>query len=72
MIVVILAEKVFIFNIDTLKLLQQEDTYHNPAGLAAIATAEQPISKIVALPGVTQGSLQILNFGFVADKSIKL
>lgn len=70
MMVVVLKEKVFIFNFVTLKLIEQVETFENPEGLCAISTAEKPISKIICIPGTDKGSLKVLNY--VVDKSIDL
>ena len=61
--IVILNEKAFIFNFVTLKLIEQVDTYPNPAGLCALSQAEKPISKIICLPHQDKGSLKVLNYG---------
>jgi hypothetical protein len=63
MMIVVLKEKIFIFNFVTLKLIEQVDTYDNPEGLSAISTAEKPISKIICIPGTDKGSLKVLNYG---------
>ena len=63
MMVVVLKEKVFIFNFVTLKLIEQVETFENPEGLCAISTAEKPISKIICIPGSDKGSLKVLNYG---------
>jgi hypothetical protein len=63
MMVVVLAEKAFIFNFVTLKLIEQVDTYPNPLGLCAISQAEKPISKIICLPSTDRGALKVLNYG---------
>ena len=63
MMVVMLAEKTFIFNFVTLKLIEQIDTYFNPQGLCGLASAEKPISKIICLPHVEKGHLKVLNYG---------
>jgi len=55
MMVVVLAEKTFIFNFVTLKLIEQIDTYFNPQGLCGLATAEKPLSKIICLPHTEKG-----------------
>lgn len=70
MMIVVLAEKTFIFNFVTLKLIEQVDTFPNPQGLCAISQAEKPISKIICLPSQERGSLKVLNY--VVDKSIDL
>ena len=61
--VVVLAEKAFIFNFVTLKLIEQVDTYPNPLGLCAISQAEKPISKSTCLPSTDRGALKVLNYG---------
>ena len=63
MMIVVLNEKAFIFNFVTLKLIEQVDTYPNPAGLCALSQAEKPISKIICLPHQDKGSLKVLNYG---------
>ena len=63
MMIVVLKEKVFIFNFVTLKLIEQVETFDNPEGLCAISTAEKPISKIICIPGTDKGSLKVLNYG---------
>ena len=63
MMVVVLEEKTFIFNFVTLKLIEQIDTFPNPNGLCALATAEKPISKVICLPHVEKGHLKVLNYG---------
>jgi len=63
MMIVILNEKAFIFNFVTLKLIEQVDTFPNPAGLCALSQAEKPISKIICLPHQDKGSLKVLNYG---------
>lgn len=68
-LVVVLEEKVFIFNFETLKLIEQVETAPNPLGLCSISTAEKPISKTVVFPHVEKGSLRVLNY--VVDKSIE-
>lgn len=42
MLLVVLEDKVFVFNFETLKLIEQVETHANPAGLCAISTAERP------------------------------
>ena len=69
MLVVILEDKTFVFNFETLKLIEQVDTCLNPAGLCGVASDEKPISKIVVCPHVEKGCLRTLNY--VVDKSIE-
>jgi len=54
---------VFIFNFETLKLMEQMETCPNPTGLCGLSTAEKPISKIVTFPHKDRGSLLVLNYG---------
>jgi hypothetical protein len=42
-LVIVLEDKIFVFNFETLKLIEQIDTCINPLGLCAISTAEKPI-----------------------------
>jgi hypothetical protein len=42
MLVVVLEDKVFVFNFETLKLIEQVETCINPLGLCSISTAEKP------------------------------
>ncbi len=43
MLVVVLEDKIFVFNFETLKLIEQVETCPNPLGLAGLSTAEKPI-----------------------------
>jgi len=43
MLVVVLDDKIFVFNFETLKLMEQIDTYTNSVGLCGICTADKPI-----------------------------
>ncbi len=43
MLVVVLEDKIFVFNFETLKLIEQVETCPNPLGLCGLATAEKPI-----------------------------
>ena len=62
MLVVILEQKTFIFSFLTLQLIEQVDTGFNPFGLCGVATAEKAISKIIALPNPSKGSIKVLNY----------
>ncbi len=62
-LVVVLEDKIFVFNFETLKLIEQVDTSSNPFGLCGIATAEKPIAKTIVCPAVEKGSLRVLNYG---------
>lgn len=63
MLVVVLEHKTFIFSFLTLQLIEQVDTGPNLSGLCGIATNEKAISKIIALPNHTKGSIRVLNYG---------
>jgi WD40 repeat protein len=69
MLVVVLEDKIFVFNFETLKLIEQVETCPNPLGLCGIASAEKPIQKMIACLHNEKGSLKILNY--VVDKSIE-
>lgn len=64
-----MEEKIFIFNFETLKLIEQVETYPNALGLVGLSTAEKPISKTITFPHIEKGNLRVLNF--VVDKSIE-
>jgi hypothetical protein len=42
-LVIVLEDKIFVFNFETLKLIEQVETIQNLYGLCAISTAEKPI-----------------------------
>ncbi len=63
MLAVVLEDKVFIFNFETLKLIEQVETCPNPLGLIGMSTAEKPISKTITFPHVEKGNLSVLNYG---------
>jgi hypothetical protein len=50
MLIVVLELKTFIFSFMNLKLIEQVETGSNPFGICGVATAEQAISKTLALP----------------------
>lgn len=63
MLVIVLEHKTFIFSFLTLQLIEQVDTGLNSLGLCGIATNERAVSKIIALPNPTRGSIKVLNYG---------
>ena len=63
MLLVVLEDKIFVFNFDTLKLIEQVDTIPNPQGLCGIATDEKPISKAIVCLHKEKGQLKTLNYG---------
>ena len=68
-LVIVLEDKIFVFNFETLKLIEQIDTSINPLGLCAVATAEKPSLKTIVCLHTERGSLRSLNY--VSDKSIE-
>ena len=63
MLVVVLEQKTFVFSFLTLNLIEQVDTGVNPLGLCGLSTAEKAISKTIALPNPTKGTIRVLNYG---------
>jgi hypothetical protein len=63
LLVVVLEDKIFVFNFETLKLVEQVETCQNPLGLCGIATDEKPISKTIVCLHTDKGSLKTLNYG---------
>ena len=68
MLVVVFEDKVFIFNFETLKLIEQVETCYNPLGLCSVATDEKPIAKTIVCLHTEKGKLKTLNYGnFIND-----
>ncbi len=65
MLVVILEDKVFVFNFETLKLIEQVDTCSNPLGLCGVASDEKPISKTIVTLHMYKGMLKVLTYGMI-------
>jgi WD repeat-containing protein 45 len=63
MLIVVLESKTFVFSFMNLKLIEQIETGQNTFGICGVATAEQAISKTLALPCPTKGSIRVLNYG---------
>ena len=63
MLVVVLDDKVFVFNFETLKLIEQVETCHNILGLCSLSTAEKPTSKTIVCLHTERGSLKVLTYG---------
>lgn len=63
MLIVVLEEKTFIFSFLTFQLIEQIETAPNSLGLCGIATNEQSVSKVIALPNSNRGSIKVLNYG---------
>jgi hypothetical protein len=60
MLLVALKDKLFLFNFDSLKLIEQIETALNPHGLCGIATDEKPITKMIICPHPEKGALKTL------------
>lgn len=69
MLIVVLEDKVFVFNFDTLKLIEQVETCINPFGLCSISTAEKPAQKTIVCLHQDKGSLKVLMY--LVDKRIE-
>lgn len=67
--VVALDEKVFVFNFDNLKCIDQIETLDNPKGIVGLAQGEKPVNRVVACPHEYKGMLKV--HIFVMDKSIE-
>ena len=63
MLVIVLELKTFVFSFHTLQLIEQVETATNALGLCGIATNERAVSKVIALPNPTKGSIKVLNYG---------
>ena len=63
MLVIVLEEKTFIFSFPNLQLVEQVETATNALGLSGIATSENAVQKVVAVPSPTRGSIKVLRFG---------
>jgi len=59
-VIVVLENKVFVYNFADLKLLDQVDTFPNPTGLCAVCPAKDNI--VVALLGEKEGQVRIHNY----------
>jgi WD40 repeat protein len=68
-LVVVLDEKVFVFNFENLKCIDQIETIENPNGIVALSQGEKPINRVVVCPHEYKGMLKV--HIFVMDKSIE-
>ena len=67
--VVVLDEKVFVFNFGTLKCIDQIETIDNPNGIVALAQGDNPLNKVVVWPHDYKGMLKV--HIYVMDKGIE-
>lgn len=65
----VLDDKVFVFNFENLKCIDQIDTCENLTGIAAISQSEKPTNKVVVCPHKDKGMLVV--HIFVMNKSIE-
>lgn len=63
MLVVVLDDKIFVFNFETLKLMEQIETFMNPFGLCGVCTADKPVQKTIVCLSTEKGHLKVLNYG---------
>ena len=62
-LVVVMEDKIFVFNFETLKLKENIETFINPFGLCAIATADKPVQQTIVCLNTEKGYLKVLNYG---------
>ena len=67
--VVVLDEKVFVFNFGSLKWIDQIETIENPNGIVALAQGDNPLNKVVVWPHDYKGMLKV--HIYVMDKGIE-
>jgi hypothetical protein len=60
LLIVVLKEKTFIFDFQSLKMLKSIPTNDNSKGLCAHSTAEKPVFSIIILPDPEQGCIKLL------------
>ena len=55
LLIVVLEDKVFVFNFENLKCIDQIDTRPNPTGICGLSLAEKPLNKVVVCPHKEKG-----------------
>lgn len=70
MLVVVLEDKIFVFNFETLKLIEQIETCSNPLGLCGLSTAEKPTQKTIVCLHTEKGGLKVLTYGKLSSKYV--
>lgn len=58
--VVVLEQRIYVYNFSDLKLIEGIDTIANPKGLCALSVA--PHNAILACPGTHKGIVRLSNF----------
>jgi len=69
LLVVALEDKVFVFNFDNLKCIDQIETLDNPHGICAMSQGEKPINTVVTWPHEFEGMLKV--HIYVKEKGIE-
>ncbi|CAL4952846.1 unnamed protein product [Urochloa decumbens] len=67
-IIVVLENKIFVYNFADLKLVHQIETAPNPKGLCAVS--QQPGSIVLVCPGVQKGQIRVEHYGARKTKFI--
>ncbi|GJM91970.1 hypothetical protein PR202_ga08393 [Eleusine coracana subsp. coracana] len=67
-IIVVLENKIFVYNFSDLKLVHQIDTAPNPKGLCAVS--QQPGSIVLVCPGAQKGQIRVEHYGAKKTKFI--
>lgn len=67
-IVVILAQKIYVYNFADLKLLQQIDTFTNPKGLCEVSHLAG--SMVLVCPGLRKGEIRVEHYSSKQTKFI--
>uniref|UniRef100_A0A453GGG0 WD repeat domain phosphoinositide-interacting protein 3 n=1 Tax=Aegilops tauschii subsp. strangulata TaxID=200361 RepID=A0A453GGG0_AEGTS len=67
-IVVVLENKIFVYNFADLKLVQQIETAPNPKGLCSVS--QQPGSIVLVCPGAQKGQIRVEHYGARKTKFI--
>ncbi|KAL0370590.1 UNVERIFIED_CONTAM: Autophagy-related protein 18a [Sesamum angustifolium] len=67
-IVVVLEQKIFVYNFGDLKLLHQIETIANPKGLCAVS--QVPLSFVLVCPGLQKGQIRVEHYASKRTKFI--
>ncbi|KAL6613861.1 hypothetical protein ACP70R_036131 [Stipagrostis hirtigluma subsp. patula] len=67
-IIVVLENKIFVYNFSDLKLVHQIETAPNPKGLCAVS--QQPGSIVLVCPGAQKGQIRVEHYGARRTKFI--
>lgn len=69
LLVVALEEKVFVFDFNNLKCIDQIETIENPNGIVALSQGEKPVNTVVICPHEFEGMLKVHTY--VKEKSVE-